>query len=324
MKNVLLIGAGKLGKRHLQSLRTSAFDLRIMVVDPSPDSRDAAADAYGSVESVGGDKELEFASNLDELNFEPDVAIIATPATGRLQLLKKSIELGSDYVVLEKVAFNSERDILDAKSLVAAANSTVWVNCPRRLNPIYQKLRAELAGETFSAFRVSGANYGLACNFIHFADLFAFLSGEKDYSLDFSGVESVQQSKRSSYVEFAGRIAGRSVKGAAIDLTCKINEERPEVRIELETVGRHVVVDETGGSISISYQSGAEPSTSPFQQPYQSQLTGPLVDELLKSGTCGLTPFDESMRLHLPYVLGAYELYAEKFTPNAEKMVPIT
>ena len=324
MKKVLLIGAGNLGKRHLQSLRASAFDLRIVVVDPSSSSRDAAADAYRSVDNIGGDKQLEFASNLDELTFEPDVAIIATPATGRLQLLQKSIELGADYVVLEKVAFNSERDILDAKSLVAASNAKVWVNCPRRLNRSYQKLRAELAGEPLNAFRVSGANYGLACNFIHFADLFAFLSGETDYSLDLSGVESMQQSKRSSYVEFSGRIKGRSDDGGSIDLNCEINEDGPKVRIELETARRRIVVDETGGKLMVSDQSGTELSTESFQQPYQSQLTGPLVDDLLKYGTCGLTPFDESMRLHLPYILSAYALYAEKFTPNPEKMVPIT
>lgn len=324
MKRILLIGAGNLGKRHLQSLKSSQFDLEIMVVEPSAAAADAAQEAYESTVRTGGTKTLEFSESMSELDFQPDVAIIATPATGRLELLGLAIGLGARLVVLEKVAFNSATDIQSAVELVETSGANIWINCPRRLNPLYQELRSKLADAKISKLEVTGANYGLACNFVHFVDLFSFLLGEHDYNVSLAGIDTVEQSKRNSYVEFGGSVRGEFSSGTPFSLTCVRDDSRISVKVSIETDRGSVVINEVGGEISYINGEGEVEYSQPYFQPFQSQLTGPLVDDLLATGACGLTAFHESMALHMPFIRAAYDIYAAEFGSNSKEMVPIT
>jgi len=325
MKQVLLVGAGNLGKRHLQSLKSSDFDLGITVVEPSVEAAEAARSAFNATELVGGAKELKFVKAINQVDVEPDVAIIATPATGRLELLSEVLRQGARFVVLEKVAFNSVLDIDEAVALVNDSRAKVWVNCPRRLNPIYQSLRNELAGAGLKRLEVSGTNFGLACNFVHFIDLFAYLTGEAEYEVSLLGIERVEPSKRSSYIEFGGSASGEFRSGLPFEMECELSDAAGiSVQVRIMTDAGDVLIDEVGGEISYLNSAGNVENRVPYQQPFQSQLTGPLVDELLSDGACGLTPFDESMALHYPYIDAAYSLYASKFGSNSRKMVPVT
>ncbi|NJM62856.1 MAG: alpha/beta hydrolase [Oscillatoriales cyanobacterium RU_3_3] len=65
---------------------------------------------------------------------------------------------------------------------LAAAGVKTWVNCPRRMQPAYHKLRQDLHGHSPITMRVVGGGWGLACNGIHFLDLAAFLFG-REYPL---------------------------------------------------------------------------------------------------------------------------------------------
>lgn len=324
MKRILLIGAGNLGKRHLQSLKSSKFDLEIMAVEPSAAAADAAQEAYEATGRTGGIKRLEFSESTEQLDFRPDVAIIATPATGRLELMASAIELGARLIILEKVAFNSVGDIDEATALVKASGAKVWVNCPRRLNPLYQELKSYFAGTKIAKLEVIGANYGLACNFVHFVDLFAYLIGERNYEISLTGIDTVEQSKRNSYVEFGGIISGAFSSGVPFSLTCSRDDSGISVKVRIVTDDGNVVINEVGGDLSYLDYAGEVTKQQPYSQPYQSQLTGPLVDELLSSGGCGLTDFYESMALHLPFISAAYELYAAEFGSNPRETVPIT
>ena len=60
--------------------------------------------------------------------------------------------------------------------LLVKKNTKGWVNCTARLWPFYRKLREEIISEKRIKIGVSGSNWALASNTIHFIDLLAFLN----------------------------------------------------------------------------------------------------------------------------------------------------
>lgn len=323
MKNVLLIGAGNLGRRHLQSLKSCQQPIQIFVVEPYDEARSLAESAYLNIESSSPKKEISFYSDLGQITQSVDIAVIATPATGRLDILKKVLTMGAKDIVLEKIAFNSVPDIDEASALVEQYRARAWVNCPRRLNPFYQQLRAALKDEPIKSFEVEGENFGMACNAIHFLDLCAFLSRQSTYHITLAGVSEVVPSKRSNYIEFFGETEGVFESGPAFKIACRESENGVKFNIKIVTPTTQYLIDEVKGHVDVVDDKN-ERQQQDFRQFYQSELTGPLVDEIILQQQCGLTSFVESMSLHRPFIEAAYNLYASKYEENTLKMVPVT
>jgi len=323
MKNVLLVGAGNLGRRHLQSLKSSRSTTRIFVVEPFDGARELAKIAFQQATADLPEKIISFHRSLDEVPPVIDIVIDATPATGRLDVLKRVLALGAKDLVLEKVAFNSVSDIDQATALIERQAARAWVNCPRRLNPFYIQLRSLLANTTICSVEVTGENFGMACNAIHFIDLFSFLAGLHVYDINLDGVQHIVPSKRSDYIEFFGVASGNFAAGPEFKIDCNESAAGVNFKIRIVTPLEEYLIDEVAGRVEVRSRDGSS-RIMDFRQPYQSELTGPLVDAIIQDQQCGLTTFSESMALHRPFIDAAYALYAAKHEENLMKMVPIT
>jgi len=318
-KSVLVVGAGNLGRRHLQSLALCKQDIEISVVDSS---REALGFAKSAVEQIGLAGEIRFLDSLSDLQEGIDLAVVATTARGRLDILVRLLELGVKDIVLEKVAFNSMVDIASARELLRGKHVRIWVNCPRRLYPIYKELKVKLAGEQFKSFEVSGNRFGMACNGIHFIDLLAYLIGENTYEISAAGVNQIIESKRSGYVEFYGQMVGNFASGCEIKLTCGTEGRNAAFAIHMEMTNGSLDINELEGRVSLVLAGKKE--VIDFKSPYQSELTGPLVDSILTGRACDLASFEESMDLHSPFIQAAYDAYSAKYGENEKKYVPLT
>ncbi|MCV3262395.1 hypothetical protein OGZ01_01395 [Vibrio harveyi] len=136
---------------------------------------------------------------------------MATNAAVRLGIVKQLVEkLTVQYLVLEKVLFQSVAQLVEAEKLLANAGVKTWVNCPRRLFPAYQALKQQYQGAQSVVLEVTGSNWGLGCNAIHFIDLWNYLAGFSSYKLDFQADVSVIDSKRSGYKEIIGGLAAQA------------------------------------------------------------------------------------------------------------------
>jgi predicted dehydrogenase len=321
---VLMVGAGNLGRRHLQSLKSCQHDIKILVVEPYAQALELAKAAYAQVETSGGSKQIDYYSSIEQIKDKVDVAIVATPATGRLGLLGSVLDKGTAFVVLEKVAFNSIADIDQASQLVVEKAQGAWVNCPRRLNPFYQQLKQQLQQDDIVSFEVIGENYGLACNTIHFLDLFAFLGGKTKYKISLDNIEQVVPSKRDNYIEFFGQINGEFEGSAPFKLSCSQTEGSVAFKVKIKTSTHLYLIDEIKGEVEVVNLRNDERERQGFRQPYQSELTGPLVDEVITSNSCRLTTFEDSMELHRPFIDASYGVYVASCGENSERRVPIT
>ena len=80
------------------------------------------------------------------------------------------------YIIFEKVLFQKVEEYHSVDMLLNRYKTRGWVNCHRRIYPTYQNLKELLFGEELVDMEVVGNGWGLACNSVHFIDLYAYLT----------------------------------------------------------------------------------------------------------------------------------------------------
>jgi predicted dehydrogenase len=139
---VAIIGAGQLGSRHLQSL--SKTDYLLYVVDPSEESLKLAKERFDEVaDEFRGS--ISYLNRIDDLPAEIDVCIVATNSKVRAQVTE-SLLLHSRirFLILEKVLFPVLKEYDHIQQLLKNSSTKAWVNCPRRMFPIFNHIKTNL------------------------------------------------------------------------------------------------------------------------------------------------------------------------------------
>jgi hypothetical protein len=170
-KKALIIGCGQLGTRHLQGL-VPFTDLKIDLYDAFPTQYELAKQRWAEVNGTAN--RLSFLPNLNILENEYELVIVATNADVRYGLLKHLMEKNvKASFLIEKVLFSSPEDYVHAQKL--CLNGDARVNHARRMYSGFQKLKSVLGEPKRLRLEVTGNNWGLACNGLHFVDLFLYL-----------------------------------------------------------------------------------------------------------------------------------------------------
>jgi predicted dehydrogenase len=313
---ILLVGAGQLGSRHLQALASLDEPASIQVVDPSGASLDTARQRWGE---VNGHESVEFLPSLAGAAPEVDVAIVATAADVRRSAIESMLNrVRPSYAILEKVLFQHPDDFDAVAGLFANKGTRAWVNCPRRMWPFYQELKSRVKPPVH--MDVTGTNWGLACNAIHLIDLFAYLSGAKDYFLTPSFDEGHTESKRDGFIELTGSLTADFGAAGEASVRSLASGETPFVIIIEDTAHNWKIEEGNGTAVAFVKSTGAG-TEQVMKVPFQSQLTNIAVTQLLSDGECPLTPYGESWALHLPLLSAISE---HLYGPGKVDRCPIT
>lgn len=300
MHNIVLIGAGQLGSRHLQGL-AQLKNINIQVVDASQIALDTAKQRFEEITGLFNGK-ISYYTQLSLVNKNIDVAIIATNSSVRRLIIEDLIKVADvKNLILEKFLFTKISDYSIINDLIKKHKINTWVNCPRRVVGYYQKLKSKLT--TPFTFSVSGNAWGLGCNGIHFLDLFSFLSNSSELIIQNTLIDSeIQQSKRNGYIEFTGTIIGSADRNSFS--ISSFNAEPSGVLIEINSSNVRYVIEE-GSTSKVKFallENNWQWQEETFQIPFQSQLTNVIVDGILNSGNCKLTTYSESSKIHQTYL----------------------
>lgn len=317
MYQVAIIGAGQLGSRHLQGLKTASSPLSITVIDSSDDSLKIAKERYDAIIPIG-DKTVQYAKSIENLPYQLDLVIVATSAKPRASIVKSLLNHSSvRYMILEKVLFTQLADYDEIGSLLNLKNVCCWVNCPRRMFGSYGIIKNSLNNTQPIRMEYLGKDWGLCCNSMHFIDVFMFLSQENGYTINTDGIEhEVYESKRPGYIELNGTLIISTVKGDELTLSC-LPSNNQSAHVEVKNGFNYFSLDEMAG---ILIKDGKEIKV---ETPYQSQTTGILADGILKTGYCPLSSFEKSALYHKVYIKKMLEKYNE-ITGGDSKTLPIT
>lgn len=308
MYKIAIIGSGQLGSRHLQGIKTANIELSIEVVDSNLDSLRIAENRYYEIDVNKYTKIVRFLSSIDDLSDEIDVAIIATSSAPRFIIANELITKKQvRNIIFEKVLFQNEEYFHKVKNLLSNNNIKAWVNCPRRIFNFYRDIKDELKDEKEIILTVSGGEWGLGCNTIHFIDIFSYLTSQTNYSLLTDGLnKKIYHSKRLGYVEFCGILSGITERGDIFNFISQENSNATPL-VSIISQNKKFFIDETKTYMA-SYNDNSW-DTSKIIVPYQSQLTGNVIENILSNKDINLTTYEDSMKLHLPFISSLLHFY---------------
>ena len=322
MLQIAIIGAGKLGSRHLQGLASIRHLSQIHLVDPSAES---LASAKARLNELAGNQNIDSVREHSEVPTIPkslDLVVLATTSDVRLAVIRELLQHADvRFLLLEKVLFPRLAEYNKAAELFRLANVRAWVNCSRRLFDVYIDAREEFLEDKLIHMDVTGGNWGLGCNSVHFLDLMAYMTGEIPDRFNISGLmPGVFPAKRSGFVEFSGTISA-TTSAATINLTAhESSSARQLVTLRGECLS--YVVDEVAGRYWKMVRGGTW-IAGEFHTPLQSQMTGNVANMLFSDGDCGLPQFEESSRVHQPF-LAALIRHLNSGQPHGSTTCPIT
>lgn len=291
--NIVIIGAGQLGSRHLQGLALVEYDLNIFLVDPNKLSLDISKQRFEDI-NKSNNKKLFLVNSLKDIPKTIDFAIISTTSIHRLDALRMLLDNSIvKYLLLEKFLFPTIEEYHIAKQILRKTHTITYVNCSRRQIDSYKVLKQKLNSSSRINLSITGEMWNIGSNAIHFFDLFYFLSDGEHLEIDFgnSSLDMIN-SKHRGYIEFLGKLEGYSDNGNKIHLECS-DGEKVNFIIKIETEQGVYLIDEINERIQIN---GVNDD---FLIPPQSQRTNKLLEQLLEEGKCDLPSFEQSIEAHI-------------------------
>lgn len=300
-KTVFIIGAGQLGSRHLQALKNVPIPIAITVVDPFASSLSTAKERY---ESVADEKHMNhtvtYLQELPRDRQKVDLAIIATNSDVRAQVTERLVNLHTvKYLILEKLLFPQKSDYKKIEILLEKNHVKTWVNCSMRTMPFYADMQRKVKRGPID-YIVTGSQYGLVTNAIHYIDHMAFLANCFDFSLDTQFLDPKPiTSKRKGFLELNGRLLVHFSDGSIGNFVCYGSGDTPVV-VEVRSDNLRVISKESERKAWISEgKNDWKWQEIETNLPFQSQMTTSVVEDILKTGRCALAPFAQSCNIHL-------------------------
>lgn len=300
---ILLIGAGQLGSRHLQGLLRLEKKLNIFVLDPSEQSLEIARER---AKEIPNNHLTNYLTDWDLLPKRFNIVIVATGANVREMVVTKLLEgFKVDYLILEKILFQKLEDYKKIENLIKRLGLKTWVNHPRRMMKPYKVIKnIILQNNEIASFQVFGGNWGLACNGLHFIDLFAYLTGSSIETIDGNWIDStVHKSKRLNHIEFTGTLKGRMKDSSCFTISSMDGSQEP-ISICISTKSNRWLIQE--GSIMkvihLAKDNDFEEHIGSFNMLFQSVLTTNLIQDILESGKCDLPTYNEACQSHVPFI----------------------
>ncbi len=309
MKNLLIVGCGNIGFRHLQGtleyLGGGNEHLTVYCVDKDKEALDRCL-----AEAASRNILVRVTSEMSSLPKSIELAIIATASAVRREVFDQLVSVCNiKYIIFEKVLFQKVEDYHYVKKKLHELHICAWVNCPRRGMELWHTLKGLLEKEETYEICISGGNWGLCCNTVHYLDAICYLTENtkmlqiKKMKMDGPPVAA----KRVGYKEAYGTILGSCGKCTGFTISCQDDSSA----LLCKVIGkRQYVIDETRGELTV-LESGHEVQKLHFQAQYVSHLTGIFVREILEQGDCELTTFEDSVIIHEGFIERLGEYFAE-------------
>lgn len=302
--NCAIIGAGQLGSRHLQGLLNFNHDkLNIYIIDPS---KEALQIAHLRAQELSHQHQIHYCKAILDLPSVLEFVVIATNSKVRLAVLKSLVAVAKvKYLILEKVLFPSVGEHEEALEIVENNGIKCWVNHPRRMFNDYQVLKKYFSKEKTYSFQLLGTSWGLACNALHFIDLFEFLTDSALSSLSTQFINTTTiESKRSGYIEFEGTLQGSLDNKHLFSISSLSGPALISPTLSVMTDDLRILIQESGQAkiYLLAQQTNFALEELPFSIQFQSQLTGVLFEQISQTGNCDLPTLNHSARAHKMFI----------------------
>lgn len=309
--NLLIIGLGNIGQRHLESAVKFDSIKKIFIYDLD-------LSKLNQIAIMNSDFIL--LDSLENLPLHLDFCIVSTSSLNREEIIVKLLNSSKiKYLILEKVLFQKYDSYDLIEEMINKTTTKTYINCPRRLMKSYKNLKSKLSTNIINKITVTGGNWSMASNAIHFLDLIAYFSGSEhitNYNLTANLDDLITPSKREGYIEIFGRLIG-NINEIYFDIYC--SKEQNDLVIEIEFESQKIAINESAQTILYS----SKEEFQDFKIEYVSQLTHKALESLEVKDTCDLIDYNNSSILHKPLILEILK-HQNKFIESSDSRCLIT
>ena len=320
--NILIIGAGQLGSRHLQGALKSSNKLSITIVDPSLDSLKASKQRAKEIRLGNIGSTVEYRQKPPK-NKNYEICIISTNANVRAKVTRELLMYCRiKYIIFEKILFQKNIDFDIISKLLEKYNIKAWVNCPNRTFSFYKEIKNKLnITDDTVEMSVDGSSWGMACNSIHYIDLFSYFVNNSNIKIMNTNLsKTIFKSKRSGdFFEING-LFGVKIENHFLKIRCK-DTTKPFVNVKIKNKNIEFSIDELDATLQTNINGLT--NIKDIKIPYQSSLTSKLIDDLIDKSQCDLTLFSDSCKHHLP-LLSTFTSHFSKILKKKLIECPIT
>lgn len=205
--NVLIIGAGRMGQRHIKGCLASDSIEQILVLDISYESLQNAQKIFSNDENF---KKLQFE---DSEKFTPvfyDIVIISSTAADRLSICNLAIECNPTHILIEKPLGQSYQEVQELVKYFSKYETKVHVNLNMRMYGFIKELKKDLntlpqfEGKTRINF--NGGSLGIGANGIHYIDLLFYLFDANRFEIKFAEIDNtlLPSGRGENFKDFGG------------------------------------------------------------------------------------------------------------------------
>jgi predicted dehydrogenase len=175
ISSVAVFGAGRMGRRHVHSIRK--LGLKLMgIVDPSPGALQEAKAEHALTDN----QVFVCAEDLYAISI-PECLVVSTTADSHCSLVCAAAERGVKYILVEKPMAVS---LTECERMIATClqfGARLAVNHQMRFMQQYSAPKELLNSEAYGGVKsmtVVGGNFGMAMNGTHYFEAFRFLCDE--------------------------------------------------------------------------------------------------------------------------------------------------
>lgn len=300
-----------MGCRHTQSIIEKSTLHEIYVVEPNESNFNENLTRIN-----GNNYGIKRLNSISEIEFNIDFAIVATSAEPRYDIVKSLIDLNVKKILVEKVVFQSNNQFEILTKLAEEKGIEIYCNFVCRYYSNYRRIQESLNKQPI-IMNVIGGDFGLACNGLHYIDLFEFFTGQKVKLQQFNLSENSSGNRRgSNYKEALGVLTFKTENGSSLLISSDKNRAA-ETEITIRTENETHIFNEVTQIHTISNENTIE--IKPFEIAYTSALTAVIFDDIFK-GNCILPTIQETSSAHSQFFTAMNNLFAVSENDNC----PIT
>lgn len=217
---IIVIGAGRMGLRHIQGILSVDTVESICIVDIS---EQALENAKKSLEENKSFHKCDFqlSTQLDHSK-KYDTGIIASTANNREELFDQLVALGCQNIMVEKPLGQSYEEVLAFSNKVEGTNVNCCVNLNMRMYDDFIQLKKDF--ETLPQLKgiktitMNTGTIGIGANGIHYLDLLYFLLDAGDATIKAASISEtlIESPRGNSFGDFGGWAAIDYTKGGEL------------------------------------------------------------------------------------------------------------
>ena len=272
---ICVVGVCNIGMRYVQGISKTFPDAQLVLIDCDARLKELAQLALGNVLLL---------PSLDDIDVPIDLFVVSTSCESRLSIYKRCLALNPKYIILEKYLFKSRQEYQECLALTRVPTFVnQWMYGSKTFGCLFEN--------DVNSVELRGSGWGLACNSVHWMDVFKRHMNITHLQVGSGTVISeVFSSKRLGYEEIFGELVFEDKDS---EKTFKLVDLPDPSLVNMQKI----TVD--GKVYTFDYGKIMEGEKVLSHFPYFSELIGGIVGEILAYGSCHLPLLEESISQHL-------------------------